>query len=119
DPDLDSSYRSICAHIAWLAADATRTKSLMADEYERVFGRERVRRALDFGAQFDQRWRDIPSELQDDVEGLLLRLVEVRGTSTEADRPRVVLERQLQGAFPEATAAAERARLVVGGSGRR
>ena len=113
DPDLDAAYRSISAHIAWLAADTTRMKSVMVQEFERVFGRERVRRALDFGAQFDQRWRDIPSELQDDVEELLLRLVEVRATASETDRSRVVLERQFQGAFTEAIAAAERARLVV------
>ncbi len=115
DPDLDAAYRAISAHIAWLAPDASRTKSAMVDDFERVFGRERVRRALDFGAQFNQRWSEVPDELRRDVREVLLRLVDVRpsASTTERDRVRVLLQDHLQAAFPDGVTIAERSRLVV------
>jgi tetratricopeptide (TPR) repeat protein len=114
DPDLNASYTSLAAYVAWLAPDSSRVKSAMAQDFERVFGADRVRRARDYGAQFEQRWSEIPPALFESTRELLQRLVDARapGSTTEHDRARVVLESQLRDAFREAIDAAESAGLV-------
>ena len=113
DRDLNKAYRSIAAYVAWLAPDSNRAKNALVDEFEDVFGRERVRSALNFGAQFEQRWQAVPTALESDVKQLLIRLVELSVTVTETDRARPLLESELLGSFREAVALAERAQLLV------
>lgn len=43
DPDMAAAYKSIAAHVAWLAPEGSRIQTLMRPEFDRVFGEVQTR----------------------------------------------------------------------------
>jgi tetratricopeptide (TPR) repeat protein len=91
DPDLLAAYKSIAAHIAWLAPEESRVKQLMRSEFERVFGVENTRIYLASDRFFARAIAGlVPRELEM-ARRVLTRLVTVAADEPGArDSPRLV-----------------------------
>ncbi len=88
DPDLESAYRSLAAHIGWLAPQTSRIRLAMRAEFDRIFGAELVRAELDVAAQFEGAWQRVPEAMRGRMRELLLRMVQVVDSADEPPRAR-------------------------------
>ncbi|HEV8691711.1 MAG TPA: toll/interleukin-1 receptor domain-containing protein, partial [Ideonella sp.] len=77
DPDLQAAYRLIAAHLAWLAPEQGRVRSLMRDELDRVFGSDETRVLVAPGRLFARALEELGAERLPLARRILLRMVNV------------------------------------------
>ena len=88
DTDLEAAYKSLAAHIGWLAPPDGRIHSVLRSEFDRIFGAELVRAELDVAAQFEGAWQRVPEALRGRMRELLLRMVQIGESPDDPPRAR-------------------------------
>lgn len=91
DPDLQDAFKLIAAHLAWLAPEQGRVRSLMRGEMDKVFGSAETRVFVAPGRLLTRAIDGLAADEQPLARRVLLRMVTVAPADVGArDTPRLV-----------------------------